>query len=167
MTKPETHSHSGRILDSVPQSLIADAMAQAVFAARSAARPFGAALIDVRSESIPYCNANTTQDQADRFAHAEMNVLRAGLAANADLAGHVLVSTAEPCPMCASASVFARVGAIVYGTSIAVLSDLGWDQIHLSAATVVAAGPSPIEVRGGFDRDETDSMYRHFTNGEG
>jgi len=53
----------------------------------------------------------------DPTAHAEIQALReaAGTLGNYRLTGAVLVSTLEPCPMCAGACLHARLGTLVFG----------------------------------------------------
>jgi tRNA(adenine34) deaminase len=53
----------------------------------------------------------------DPTAHAEVMALRAaaGTVGNYRLEGATLYSTIEPCPMCAGASVLARIARLVYG----------------------------------------------------
>ena len=62
---------------------------------------------------------NRREERGDATAHAEMLVLQEASAACGDwrLAGHTLVVTLEPCPMCAMAAVWARVDRIVYGAA--------------------------------------------------
>lgn len=48
-----------------------------------------------------------------------------------------LYTTAEPCPMCESAIIWAGISSVVYGTSIPTLKQLGWDQIDIRAKSVV------------------------------
>jgi len=63
--------------------------------------------------SVTYCPIATH----DPSAHAEIRALRdAGQrAANYRLPGTTLYVTLEPCPMCASALILARVSRVVYG----------------------------------------------------
>ncbi len=53
----------------------------------------------------------------DPTAHAEIQAIRAATAqlGKSRLDGAVLVSTLEPCPMCAGAAVLSRVGKVVFG----------------------------------------------------
>lgn len=146
----------------VPDELLASAMRQAIDCAARARRPFGSALVDVASGCVTHCRANTTREDVDPFAHAEINVLRAAARAGLDTSSQILVTTAEPCPMCASAAVFAKVKGIVFGTSIATLGQLGFRQIPLSAADIVRYSEAPITVRPLFLNTETDVLYQSF-----
>lgn len=60
---------------------------------------------------------NRREERQDPTAHAEMLVIAAAARAAGTwrLDGHTLVVTLEPCPMCAGAAVWARLGTIVYG----------------------------------------------------
>ena len=44
-----------------------------------------------------------------------------------------LITTAEPCPMCHGAIIWAKIKRVVYGTSIKTLIAKGWNQIDISA----------------------------------
>ena len=60
---------------------------------------------------------NERELQGDPTAHAEVLALRAAAKAtrSSRLDGATLVSTLEPCPMCAGAALMARVGRVVFG----------------------------------------------------
>ncbi|HEU4895182.1 MAG TPA: nucleoside deaminase, partial [Acidimicrobiia bacterium] len=96
------------------------AMLTALDLARDAAEagdvPVGAVLLD-REGSIVAGDRNRREELSDPTAHAEMLVLstRAREIGDWRLSGHTLVVTLEPCPMCAGASVLARLDRIVYG----------------------------------------------------
>lgn len=72
----------------------------------------------------------------------------------------VLYTTAEPCPMCQSAILYAGIGQVVFGASSRFLSDIGWKQIDIPAAAVVgrAAGWS-CRVVGGALEDECNELF--------
>lgn len=165
-SSPRTDDYSSAL--GVSSEHLAAAMRLAIGAASRAKRPFGATLLDITNLTM-VAHGNSTFEDGIRFAHAEMNTLVAALRArkgllHKGLSDYILVSTAEPCPMCASASVIGEVGAIVYGTSIDTLIETGLFQIRIRAADVVAASsrePKPL-VLGGFLRTETDPLYRDF-----
>jgi len=62
---------------------------------------------------------NRTREMNDPTAHAEILAIRAACAALGDerLVGHDLYVTLEPCPMCAAAISFARIGRLYFGAS--------------------------------------------------
>lgn len=160
---PETEGEAS--VPGVTSEQLAAAMRLAIDAAQEAKRPFGATLLHTTSLKM-VSRGNSTFEDGIRIAHAEMNAVGAALRtrkhlSNKGLSDYVLVSTAEPCPMCASASVISEVGAIVYGTSIDTLISAGLFQIRIRATDVVAASTrerKPL-VRGGFLRTETDPLY--------
>lgn len=80
--------------------------------------PVGAVLVDSAGEIVAR-DHNRREELADPTAHAEMLVLSARAREIGDwrLNGHTLVVTLEPCAMCAGASVWARLDAIVYGAA--------------------------------------------------
>lgn len=78
--------------------------------------PVGAVLLDPSGEVVA-SNHNRREELQDPTAHAEMLVLSAAARTKGTwrLDEHALVVTLEPCPMCAGAAVWARLGTIVYG----------------------------------------------------
>lgn len=60
---------------------------------------------------------NRTRELSDPTAHAEVLAIRAACAAAGSerLPGHDLYVTLEPCPMCAAAISFARIGRVYFG----------------------------------------------------
>lgn len=96
-----------------------DFMRLALEAARSASAagevPVGAVL--VQGEAVLAVAANRPIAGHDPTAHAEIEVLRAGGQALSSyrLNGSTLYVTLEPCVMCASAIVHARVARLVFG----------------------------------------------------
>jgi tRNA(Arg) A34 adenosine deaminase TadA/pterin-4a-carbinolamine dehydratase len=138
------------------------AMTEAIALARSAPSPFGAVLLDLDSHAVVMHAANSA-DSGRLTAHAETNLLRA---TSVDLSRCALVTTSEPCPMCATAAVFAGVAAVYYGSGIATLIKYGWPQIDISMQEVLArmVGAWPDQIRrpalvGGVLEDECDRLY--------
>ena len=99
-----------------------EAMAMALDEARAAADhgdvPIGAVVLDPGG-TVAAADHNRREQRSDPTAHAEILALRAAAqgAGTWRLDGHTLVVTLEPCPMCAGASVNARVATIVYGAA--------------------------------------------------
>jgi tRNA(adenine34) deaminase len=92
------------------------ALEEARQAGRQGEVPAGAAVGDGRG-FILALGRNQVIGRRDPTAHAEMEALRAAgaKADNYRLVGAVLVSTLEPCPMCLTAAIHARVSLIVFG----------------------------------------------------
>ncbi|MDP9495855.1 MAG: nucleoside deaminase [Actinomycetota bacterium] len=94
------------------------ALEAAAEAGRAGEVPVGAVLLDDNGETVAV-DRNRREENSDPTAHAEMLVLsrRAREIGDWRLDGHTLVVTLEPCPMCAGAAVWARLGRIVYGAA--------------------------------------------------
>lgn len=95
-------------------------MRRAIEIARGAAQSLGAAPIGcviVRDGQVIGEGSNEVGPQCDPTAHAEIVSIRRATKAigNADLSGATLYSTLQPCGMCSMASIWAKVGRIVYG----------------------------------------------------
>lgn len=99
-------------------------------AARSAETgggPFGAVIVTPTGGLYPANNTVTATH--DPTAHAEVNAIRAageGEGTN-DLTGAVLYSSSEPCPMCLTAALWARIDRLVYAATIDDAAAAGFD----------------------------------------
>ncbi|MEV0352084.1 nucleoside deaminase [Nonomuraea sp. NPDC050680] len=123
----------------------------------------GAVVVDSRME-ITGSAFTELHSQHDPTAHAEILALRRACAsANSRyLPGCFLYTTLEPCPMCTSAAIWAKVEGIVYGASLEDADDFArksgpgfsWRQINIKAAYVVARGTPLLRLHEGFMRDE-------------
>lgn len=142
---------------------VARAMPAAVDRAREARWPFGAVLVDVSSGAVVAGARNTTDVSGDPTEHAEMNLLRKAVAMDLGLHTHVVVSTAEPCAMCAGALLWGEVRGVAYGTSVAKLISYGIPQVDLSFTDVARRSRlktgRPI-VAPDVRPDLTDPLYR-------
>lgn len=73
----------------------------------------------------------------DSTSHAEMNAIReASKIIGKKLTGCILISTHEPCPMCASAIIWAGITEIAYGYSIDEAVLQGRKRIELSCKDI-------------------------------
>ena len=93
-----------------------EALVEAAAAPKTGDVPIGAVVVNQRGEVVGR-GRNRREADADPVGHAEVLALRdaAAQAGSWRLAGHTLVVTLEPCPMCAGAAVLARVDRIVFG----------------------------------------------------
>lgn len=135
------------------------ALAEAEAAGRDGEVPVGAALVAADGTVLAQA-ANAPIRSNDPTAHAEVLVLRAGGKAlgNYRLTGTTLYVTLEPCPMCTSALVHARVARIVFAAAdprtgaCGSVFDLARDE-RLNHS---------IEVEGGLLAEEAASLLRDF-----
>jgi guanine deaminase len=76
--------------------------------------PFGALV--VRDGDVVATGQNRVTRDLDPSAHAEVQAIRNACRATGDfsLAGMTLYASCEPCPMCVSASLWARLDRVVY-----------------------------------------------------
>jgi len=95
--------------------------------------PFGAVV--VRDGEVIATGTNLVTSTNDPTAHAEVVAIRAACKALGDyqLAGCVVYTSCEPCPMCLAALYWARCEAIFYGNSAADAGDAGFDDSFLYA----------------------------------
>jgi cytidine deaminase len=99
------------------RSFMALALDEARAAALRGEVPVGAVV--VRGNEVVARAGNRTRELSDPTAHAEMLAIRAacGVLGSERLAGCDLYVTLEPCPMCAAAIGFARIGRLYYGAA--------------------------------------------------
>ncbi len=144
-------------LPPIVEAMLPSLMREAIAEAGAGDFPFGTVIADLASGEILARAGNS--GSTDRTGHGEMNALRR-LGPRGG-SGAVLITTAEPCPMCAAASFWAGIPAIVYGTSIARLMGFGWTQLDLAceALLTTARPPRPVLVVGGLLSAETDLLY--------
>lgn len=92
------------------------ALAEARAAGARGEVPVGAVVVAPDGKIVARAG-NRTREMNDPTAHAEILALRAACASAGSerLPGHDLYVTLEPCPMCAAAISFARIGRLYYG----------------------------------------------------
>lgn len=100
--------------ESDEQKWLAEAVALATVNVEHGGGPFGALI--VRDGSVLATGTNQVTPTLDPTAHAEVVAIRAACQAIGDykLDGCVLVTSCEPCPLCLSAALWARVDKVVY-----------------------------------------------------
>ncbi len=134
-------------------------------AAANPAAPFGAVIVDRERGKILARGVNHAS--TDPSAHGEIDALRALWSSGppSDPGRLALYTTAEPCPMCQGALLWARLGTLVYGTSIPTLVSLGWDQIDQRAEELVQRTPFwTMEVVGGVLEAACDALFEAATD---
>jgi len=89
--------------------------------------PFGAVV--VMDGVVVGEGRNAVVPSRDPTAHAEIVAIRAACATlgTHDLAGAVIYTSCEPCPMCLGAAWWARIAEVVYGNDRADAAAIGFD----------------------------------------
>jgi tRNA(Arg) A34 adenosine deaminase TadA len=128
--------------------------------------PFGAVLIGADGETLL-----AEQGNVDAVNHAEAVLARAA-ASRFDaqaLWRCTLVTTVEPCAMCAATMYWANIGRLVYGMSETALHELTGDDdrnptLELPCREVFARGRKAVQVHGPFAEvtDQIAALHRGF-----
>jgi tRNA(Arg) A34 adenosine deaminase TadA len=140
--------------------------ALAAFTARSLRtvhpRPFGAAIVETKSGKLLLRALNAAKQEFDPSAHAEVRAIRKATKRlkQLSLTGYTLYTTCEPCPMCMSAALWARLDRVVYGATIED-ANRHCKQIQIPATEVAARSDMNCIVDGPILRDECYSLFTH------
>lgn len=132
--------------------------------------PFGAVVVDRESGKILGEGTVHVHEDAGGLEDVPHSpVMHGEIAAILDCARNVpgvkweglgVYTTAEPCPMCQSAIAWGRMTPVVWGTSIETLSQLGYDQIDISAEEVNRRTSfHTSELIGGVLEEECDRLF--------
>jgi len=123
-------------------------------------RPFGAVIIDRETGEVVAEGWNKSDDNPT--LHGEIDAINRLVVAAPGTDGSrlVLYTTAEPCPMCQGAILWAGIGAVVFGTSIRFLIDIGWRQIDIPAEELVRRSTGwQCVVTGGVLESECNELF--------
>jgi tRNA(adenine34) deaminase len=105
------------------------ALAEARRALAAGELPYGAVVVSADGTPVAECH-DTVAASGDPTRHAEFDAVRAAIAQRGDLASCLLVSTVEPCAMCAAAAWYGGIATIGYGISMAELKALRPDALE-------------------------------------
>jgi tRNA(Arg) A34 adenosine deaminase TadA len=108
----------------------------------------------------------------DPTQHAEMVAIRTACTARRTrhIEGAILYTTAEPCPMCASAAIWARMAGIVSGSTIDDMAEFRkkfgnpsftWRTVDIDAHQILSHGEPKLFLIEGFLRDECQQLFHH------
>lgn len=110
--------------------------------------PFGAVLVDRVSGAVIVEAENTAMTTSDCTRHAELNLVGFACREGIDFSGTVLVTSTEPCAMCAASMYWAGCREVVFGASESTLNTIVLD--------IDPAGPAlPLPCRELFGRGKT------------
>ena len=123
--------------------------------------PFAAMIVDAETGKILAQGINNSASNPTE--HGEVVAINnyATLYPHKSYKNTILYTTAESCPMCMSAIVWARISLTVYGTSIPFLIECGWRQITIRSEEVLDHASSFYhgKVIGGILKEKTNSLF--------
>ena len=126
----------------------------------------GAVLIK-NNKILAVCSNRSKRDESP-IAHAETLAIIKGskILKNRHLTGCILYTTHEPCPMCASAAIWARMKGIVFGATIEDMlkrrqenGKFTWRQITISCEYVLSKGEPKLELVQRFMQEECNALF--------
>lgn len=136
-----------------------EAMAYAIgMAVRNPSAPFGAIILDADGQVV---GEGVNDSETDPTWHGEVRAINDAAARKPDWRRCTLVTTAEPCPMCMAAIMWAGIPRVLYGTSIPTLRSLGWWQFDQRAEELARSAPGrSCRIVGGVSEAACDSLFR-------
>ena len=130
--------------------------------------PFAAVLVD-DSGNVLLTAENTVITDKDVTAHAEINLIRTATANLSEeiISTSTLYASAEPCPMCASAMVWANIRRLVFGLSMENLYDMFGDTgetptLKLKSQIIFGHAPWPVQIKGPLLEKEAMLPHQNF-----
>jgi tRNA(adenine34) deaminase len=125
-------------------------------------RPFGASIFDTKTGKVLLRALNNVAQEFDPSAHAEVRAIRLATKRlkQVSLTGYTLYTTCEPCPMCMSAALWARLDRVVYGATIAD-ANRHCNQIQIPALEVSTRSDMSCIVDGPILREQCYALFTH------
>jgi tRNA(Arg) A34 adenosine deaminase TadA len=148
-------------MDASDRRFMSEVIERSRTAAEGGDRPFAALIVadgTIRASAI-----NTAASTGNPLDHAETVAVDDAVEAlsREALAGATLYASAEPCPMCATASYYAGIRRVVFGASSPRLRDLLGPGMALRCRDVLEAAPEPVEVVGPVLEDDALAVIEH------
>lgn len=145
------------------------AIEEAQNSASSGSYAIGAIVVGPSGEIISVEHTSTFETN-DATAHAEVNAIRSACKAlnNRYLVGCWLYTTLEPCPMCTSAAIWAKMEGVVFGATKEDAQKfaknlrsekLTWRQIDISSKDIIAKGDPKLNLAESFMREECCQLF--------
>lgn len=143
------------------------AIAQARKSISSGQSPFGAVI--VRAGQLVGEGHNEVWKRTDPSAHAEVVCIQntARALKTIDLAGCVMYTTTEPCPMCAAAIHWANLDAVYFGARIADAAGAGFNELRVSIERMYGDGGSRVIASGGMMARECAGLFEEWRKAGG
>ncbi len=144
------------------ETLMRAAIEQARSGIAAGQTPFGCAIaVDGRIIAAAH---NSVWATTDITAHAEITALRRACQATGSVSfeGALVASTCEPCPMCATALHWARVGTVYYGATVANAAAAGFNELRVDVAELLRGGGSSVKVVSGILSDQCAALFQEW-----
>jgi len=121
--------------------------------------PFGSVI--VKDGKVIASSHNQVWMDTDITAHAEVTAIRNACKTlnDIDLTGATIYSTCEPCPMCFSASHWARLDRIVYGATIEDAAKAGFHELSIHNDVMKEVGGSEIAITSKVLQQECAALF--------
>lgn len=143
-------------------------MQKAIELAKKSARSgdYAIGAIIVKNNEIIASGTSNLRHENDPTGHPEIIAIRNACQKlnSRYLQGCILYTTHEPCPMCASAAIWARMKGIAFGAFIEDAKGKGgknfsWRQIGISCKEVLSKGTPKLELVEGLLREECNKLF--------
>lgn len=134
----------------------------AIDLAQTGKTPFGCVI--ARENEVLARAYNTVSKSHDPTAHGEVNAIRQACqrSRSTKLPDVTIFTTGEPCPMCMSAILYAKIPRLIFGATILTISQF-MPQISISSSEVVKQSSQLIEINGPFMETECRKLLLAFT----
>lgn len=116
---------------------------------------YAIAALVVKNDEVIAIAGETVFVDSDSTCHAEMNAMRQAMKKlhSASLKECYLYTTYEPCPMCTSAAIWAKMKGIVYGASREDINERFTWRVNIPAAEVIERSVPKLELYPEFMRE--------------
>jgi len=128
--------------------------------------PFGA-VVATADGTVVAKSHNRVRMSCDATAHAEVTAIREACEAlgTIDLAGHVIATTCEPCPMCAAAIHWANLDKVIYGAEIEDAARVGFRELRLHCDRIYRECGGGVKVTSGVLGKKCRELFAQWENG--
>jgi guanine deaminase len=129
--------------------------------------PFGAAI--AKGEDLLAVGHNTVLRDGDPTCHAEMNAIRNACRATGThiLSGCTLYTTAEPCPMCLSAILWARIDTVIVGVNREIAARYGFDDAFFYEQVALQPDERDLSSSSGCCQKDCEALFASWSADQG
>jgi len=156
------------------ENVMKKAIEEAKSSASAGQYALGAVVVNADGEIIA-TEHTTLHEHNDPTCHAEMNAIRSACSKlkSRYLPGCWLYTTLEPCPMCTSTAIWAKMDGIVFGATKEDAQDFAknlkdakftWRQIDVSSRDIVEKGDPKIKLIEKFMKEECLELFQFSKN---